>query len=637
MNLLVPLGLLGLISIAVLILIYILKPNFQQKIISSTYIWKLSLKYRKKRVPISRLTNILIFICQVLILTAATLILTQPIVEGKQAIQNEKVFIIDASASMMMEVGQETRFERAVSMVKTEIQKTFEEGGVVSVILANEESYPIAQRSTPADEAVIHTKLDGLVGEESACSYGSADLTKAVEYAQNVVSQNADAQVYLYTATTYVNKNNINVVDVSHDNDWNVAILGVNALIGDDNYYEISIDVGCYGRSESIAVYCEVFGINGNPNASETLESDEEFFSVAEEEKKIVFTTQDQIDQIGAAIYSFEYLSVHVEETDSFAEDNTFYLYGGTKEKIKVQYASSYPNNFFISSFYTMREVFKNTWDIKFDQVTIDPYEEELNYALEGYDFYIFEHTMPKNIPTDGVVLLVDPDVEPKNSGLRFGRREAADGILTSNVQHPLLSHVVTERIYITKYTKIMAHDGFEELMFYGSNPVLLAKNEADAKVMVMAFDLNYSNFSMLFDFPAFMLNIFNYYMPPTITSFSYEIGDMVSLNAKGETLSVSGGDIESEFTQFPTEIQVTKPGTYTLTQVSMTGDYIVENFFVGISNFESNITKRVDSLPFLYVEKLQEEEWKDLLVWLAAAMLALLFLEWGLHSRKQI
>ena len=46
MTLLTPLGLLGLIGIIVLIIIYIIKPNYQQKFISSTYVWKLSLKYR---------------------------------------------------------------------------------------------------------------------------------------------------------------------------------------------------------------------------------------------------------------------------------------------------------------------------------------------------------------------------------------------------------------------------------------------------------------------------------------------------------------------------------------------------------------------------------------------------------------
>ena len=54
MSLLAPLGLLGLLAVAVLIFIYIIKPNYQQKIVSSTYIWKRSLKYRKKRLPPSR-------------------------------------------------------------------------------------------------------------------------------------------------------------------------------------------------------------------------------------------------------------------------------------------------------------------------------------------------------------------------------------------------------------------------------------------------------------------------------------------------------------------------------------------------------------------------------------------------------
>jgi len=50
MKILTPLGLLGLLGILVLILIYIIKPNYQQKYISSTYVWKLSLKYKKKKI-----------------------------------------------------------------------------------------------------------------------------------------------------------------------------------------------------------------------------------------------------------------------------------------------------------------------------------------------------------------------------------------------------------------------------------------------------------------------------------------------------------------------------------------------------------------------------------------------------------
>ena len=62
MSLLVPLGLLGLLGIIALIIIYIIKPNYQNKFISSTFIWKLSLKYKKKRIPLNKLRNILLFI-----------------------------------------------------------------------------------------------------------------------------------------------------------------------------------------------------------------------------------------------------------------------------------------------------------------------------------------------------------------------------------------------------------------------------------------------------------------------------------------------------------------------------------------------------------------------------------------------
>ena len=55
---LVPIGLLGLIGVLALIVIYVIKPNYQQKLISSTYVWKLSLKYKKRRLPINRLQNI---------------------------------------------------------------------------------------------------------------------------------------------------------------------------------------------------------------------------------------------------------------------------------------------------------------------------------------------------------------------------------------------------------------------------------------------------------------------------------------------------------------------------------------------------------------------------------------------------
>ena len=78
MKLLIPWGLLGLIGIAILIIIYIIKPNYQQKFVSSTYVWRLSRKYKKKKLPTSRLIDILIIICQILIVAICSMILAKP-------------------------------------------------------------------------------------------------------------------------------------------------------------------------------------------------------------------------------------------------------------------------------------------------------------------------------------------------------------------------------------------------------------------------------------------------------------------------------------------------------------------------------------------------------------------------------
>ena len=101
MTLLTPIGLLGLLGIVALIIIYIIRPNFQQKFITSTYIWKLSLKYRKKRIPINKLRNFLLILCQVLILTGSAMILTQPNKILQEEIKEPEIIaIIDSSAIM---------------------------------------------------------------------------------------------------------------------------------------------------------------------------------------------------------------------------------------------------------------------------------------------------------------------------------------------------------------------------------------------------------------------------------------------------------------------------------------------------------------------------------------------------------
>ena len=94
MGLLTPLGLLGLIGIPILIIIYIIKPKYHEKKISSTFIWKLSLKYRKKKIPLQWLQRSLLFFVQVLAIGLAALILARPLMEV-DAKDGEKIVVTD--------------------------------------------------------------------------------------------------------------------------------------------------------------------------------------------------------------------------------------------------------------------------------------------------------------------------------------------------------------------------------------------------------------------------------------------------------------------------------------------------------------------------------------------------------------
>ena len=628
MTWLAPIGFLGLIGIILLIIIYIIKPNYQQKIISSTFIWHMSLKFKKRRIPVSRLQSLLIFLCQVIILTTLGLLLAGPVITGEEkADYEENVIIIDASASMLLKEGGTSRFERAVNEAKGHVSTLLSKGGRVSIILADTDAEFIAQRASSDAHDEVTSALNALI-TENRCTYASADIEGAVALSEEVILQNEDTKLFLYTATEYVDKSGIEVVNVAHADDWNAAILDVRAEFNSDNHYEIYVDVGCYGKTEELAVTLEIIGAN-NKKEPVILEQ-KEFFDPSAESCTMVF---NPIDLIGEHIYYYDTVNCHVDVADSFVDDNFFYLYGGKKPTIRIQYASTLPNSYFSGMMRTIRQQMKQTWNIEF--VDIKANEKA---ALSGFDFYIFEHSLPPERPTDGLVHLVDPIGAAQNSGIIFGNRVAVDATstLADGVDHPLTEYVDFSRVTIAKYTDVLVMEGYQELAYYNGQPVMLVKEDVNSKVVVWNFDLNYSNLPAMPDFSFLMYNMFNYFIPATLDSNSYEIGDVVELTARGESLTLSGVGLEMVFEDGHGEIVINSPGTYNVSQILPgKGEMEIVQFFVEISDYESNITKKVDALPMADVDVEEKIEYLDLILYFAIALVSVMFVEWWLYTRR--
>jgi hypothetical protein len=655
MTFLIPLGLLGLLSIVAWFIIYIIKPNYQQKVISSSYIWKLSLKLKKKRVPMSKLRNILLILCQIAILISCALLLAQPAkIIRTQVTQREIIAIIDCSASMRTKNEEESRFNRAVSDVIDLTDDVFAENGYVSIILADSTSSFIAQRATTDSKRQIKAELQALIDNDS-CSYGTADIDEAMSLCENVLVENPDASIYLYTDTTYSYvPNGITLVNVAETGEWNAGILDARAVL-EEGYYTLYVDVACYGLDSEIPLTVEVYNANiansddtgidrivlsttvkCNSDSTQTVIfrngniKEEDYESKAE---NIVLCAIGDSEKF----YSYKDIHISIQANDSFADDDNFDIYNGQKHLLKVQYSSSDAGSFFPGILETLKSYYKddlNVWDVSVDEV------KDTEAATEGYDFYIFEHAMPSTMPTDGVVLLIDPNVLPTSLGITLGGTKDYNGeriSLTKESDNALLNYLSVGNMELSRYTQILNYDpaAFELLISCDTNPVLLFKDDGDSKVIVAPFSLQYANVSIRKEFPLLLYNIFDYFFQPAVGANSYEVYESVTLHCMGQSMTVTGKD--EPFTEFPATLKLDLPGTYTLTQTTDFGRTLIDRIYVKIPAAESNIWQSEDAFrnPYLYDNTI--EYYQELMVYFAAVLVTLLFIEWFLQARDNL
>ena len=639
MSWLTPLGFLGLLGLVAWLIIFLIKPNYQKKIISTTYVWRRSLKYRKKRIPINKLRNLLMILCQILAIIVFSGGLAQPFIAAYKEDINEKIIILDASADMLasMNDGVETRFDRAIAEIHDLTDAVVDEKGRVTVILATHEPEFIVQRAGEEFRDSIHEKLSLLRDpNDYRCTYGVADIDGAMKLAESVLEENPKAEVVLYTGTTYTDPGNVTVVNVADINEWNCAILNAEAVVV-ENYYEFRIELASYGRDNAIDVYLDVYGVNDaleTRNFNESILYTQEMGSVTLTFGNDITRSASDPNYILTDIYSYDYACIRIAHDDALYYDNTLYLYGGTKPELKIQYYSAMSNPFYSGVLRALRDTMDTQWDINLTEVRKDQ-----DPAMEGFDVYIFEHEMPKVLPTDGLVILTNPDAVPSGAGFYLGNSLQAnqEAFLTAGDEnHPLMEGIDATNISITKLTSITNYSAdFVPLLYCQDYPVMLASSGSGANVVIMAFSLNYSNLPLIKEFPTMILNMLNYYVPSTLDKFLYEVNDTVAFNARADKLEIEGPGTNLEVTEFPNTLYVTEPGVYTFSQTPVSGDNVVESVYVKIPAAESNIRLVEDELTNPYVEYVEEIQDRDLMYYLAWILIALLFCEWLLQLKE--
>jgi len=675
MKFLLPFALFALLSIVILIIIYIIRPNYQQKVVSSTYVWKLSLKYKKKRIPTSVLRNIVIILCQVIILACCALALARPVFVRQNASNvNEVIAIIDSSASMLTKSDGKTRFERAVEKATERVDETLTAGGYASVIIADGEPYYLFEHLDSTGKSQADEELAKLIsGSDTACSYGVSDSEAAIAMCEDITEQNASAMIYLYTDEEYENIPEdlpVSVELIREDSEWNAAILDVEAELV-DNYYSVTVSVACYNKDADLPLTVEVYGANADDNS----DGDNFTFTTTatcsdDGTVKVVFRSADnpleEYEKNAGVVYygipcdtgndrrfySFERIFVYftLGSEDSLSVDNSFTVYGGIKPVLKVQYTSLRINPFMSGGLSVLQSYLSDTWDIRIKEVKVDNSETP---EETGYDLYIYEHYVPSVLPTDGVIVVLDPcnsgNLDGYSNvvstlGLVYGGTQnysSSEGV-EKIVDSSLLNNIDTDDITLTRISILSSYTNYNVLMTCNGYPAVLlretaAEGELAQKILVLPFSVHYSNLGNSQNLPILLLNIFNYFFPATADSSVYEVGESAQLNGRGASLTVydSVGE-KHEYNTVPVTFTFDMPGVYTVEQSTYFKPQVTETFsiFVKMPSTESNIIASKDTIEIAISRSTQGDYMDDLIIYFAAAALLLLFVEWLLQLK---
>ncbi len=623
MHLLLPLGLLALASILVLILIYIIKPKYHEKNVSSTFIWKLSLKYQKRRVPLQWLRRSLLFVLQLLILSTLAILIARPYIIRERA-GGEKILILDASAGMLAEWEGTTRFERAIN----EIEKLIDEKSMedkVTLILADGDAAYVLRRVN--DREVILHALDRL-----ECTFGAADIDGALTLASSVLDENRLSEVILYTDRDYVEPGYVTVKNLARA-EWNAAVLEFDATLR-DGYVAFTADIASYGRDADVSVSLYV---------DDALRSRQTLSLKDGEVTPLAWWNEAELRVIE---YSTAHVTVEVE--DSFPYDDTLHIYGNARRR-HIELVSRAPNMLSMALYAAPENhVF---------QATLGSSTAPAIIHYEGYDLYVFEGELPARLPEDGGVLLIAPTGDTQ--GLHLGEEitgsfttAGTDGISVAYTQ--LMKGLKPESIHISRYTKALSYEGYEVLMTVGDDPILLAGRIGTIPIVVLLFDIHYSDLPMLIEFPMLMGNICAHAAPQTLERYLLEVGSQVRINAKPNAGSVRldyAGIHEREpssavYEAFPIDLDVALPGTYTVTQALSNGKVRTDRFFVRVPAAESDFNARGEVLsgdeyqnPTLSdTGSLSNTRYNrfEFFKYIMIFLLLLLVIEWGVQYREQ-
>ena len=597
-----PAGLWLLLGIPVLIIIYLIKAQHEDRPVSSTYIWKLSSRFMKKRLPMQKIKKILTFVMQFLMIVAVSFMAARPAVLNGESC--DYIAIIDASASMQIQDDNGTsRFEYAIKEIE-ELTGEITNGHSLSVIVASDSASYLVQGSTSVNEVKLALN-------NADCTYGGCNIEEAISLAQLMCDRSNNAEVIFFTDCEYTDAENISVINLNQ-NEWNVAVESLSTKADGKNTV-FTATLTSYNKDASVTVGLKIDDSTVDAQIIDCIDG---------EPIEVVFTAEE--------VSSYDMAEVYIETEDGLDADNSYAVCRNSDKIYSVTLVSSSP--------LYLESALKALGNC---EVTV---ASSINEAeLSGQDLYVFDGTAPEEYPTDGSVLVFGTDNLPdgltSNSSSAYAVALSMDNTLQSDIYEGLSF----EETVVTNYASLSGNTVWESILFCENDAVLVTRKlDSGLHFTVASFDLHDSNLPMQADFVVLVRNLVEYSVPGMLKDTDHTAGETVELTVMpaAEQLYVELPDESIKTLSAVGEISsiaADDVGIYTAVMTTADGGEYVD-FFVHVPEGEvaetigTAIEIELSTDTDIPVEEAISEIW----FWIAAAMLLLILLEWGWYYHEQ-
>lgn len=529
-----------LITIPLLVLLYILKRKYREEVIPSTLLWNEVYKNTRANTPWEKLRKNIMLLLQIIILLLLILSLMRPFLNFGGKTYKNIILVIDNTASMSAEYGDESRLEEAKRLAKEVLSSTKDDTN--TYIISFDGNSNLLQNGD------FNKDISNEVISSISQSYNTGEISESLSFVKAIGEGiEEDYEVIAITDKDF-SLGDVNGKVVS------LANSGVNASI--DNISHKFLE-------DKVRVIATITNRgSGEYSGDFSLYDGEELISVETLDLK---EGENKTLTFNLPSIKSEFLRGELSRKDMILEDNTYNHVIGKKKVNKVLIVTE--QNLFLEKAFAS---IQNTEVYKTNSAS--------NLTSEdNYDLYVFDNVTPDIMPSKGSILFINPSSNEFFNVINGGEGGEAKAVIGE------VSKYLEETTFTAaKYNSI-------EIPYYGrgflniDEDFIGFKGEVDGrKIAALSFDLHNSDFSLKKEFPILM----------------YELGEnLISSGMIYKNNFKAGEKIIAKGLSLDENISLTYPNGDTL-EIS-SGDEIREDNNLGIYKLEDKEEKELFSVNF--------------------------------------